>query len=175
MFRTTIFGLRVGGMRQFITASRTTIQSSTSTRSSILRNLPQRSITTSATSTSATSANTIRAKSRPKTKNFTFSSNPRPSSKTLFQRLRTRSNRYFHNSKARRNGEAKAEPVLDETTLSGRMKKLTREYGWSVVGVYIFLSAADFPFCYLLVQTMGTDRIGKWDFLFFGSDLGGLY
>ncbi|KAF7892388.1 uncharacterized protein EAF01_010468 [Botrytis porri] len=159
MFRATISGLRAGEMRQFITASRTTIQNTTPTRSDILRKLPQRTIVTS----SSTPINSLRSKSRPQTTNFTFSSNPRPTSETLFQRLRTRTNRYFHNSRPRRNGEAKPENVGDETSLSGRMKKLSREYGWSVVGVYIFLSAADFPFCYLLVRTLGTDRIGEWE------------
>ncbi|KAF7953299.1 hypothetical protein EAE96_006510 [Botrytis aclada] len=159
MFRATLSGLRVGAMRQFITASRTTIQNTTSTRSAILCKLPQRPISTS----TSTPTNSLRSKSRPLTTNFTFSSNSRPSSETLFQRLRTRTNRYFHNSRPGRNGEAKPENLGDETSLSGRMKKLSREYGWSVVGVYIFLSAADFPFCYLLVRTLGTDRIGEWE------------
>ena len=43
------------------------------------------------------------------------------------------------------------------------MKKLSREYGWSALGVYLALSALDFPFCYLLVRTLGTDRIGEWE------------
>ncbi|KAF5874864.1 putative peptide alpha-n-acetyltransferase protein [Botrytis fragariae] len=159
MFRATISGLKAGGMRQFIIASRTTIQNTISTRSAILRKLPQRPITTS----TSTPINSLRSKSRSQTTNFTFSSNPRPSSETLIQRLRTRTNRYFHNSRTRRNGEAKPENLGDDTSLSGRMKKLSREYGWSVVGVYIFLSAADFPFCYLLVRTLGTDRIGEWE------------
>ncbi|TGO53198.1 hypothetical protein BCON_0128g00260 [Botryotinia convoluta] len=159
MFRATISGLKAGGMRQFVTASQTTIQNATTTRLAILRKLPQRPITTS----TSTPINSLRSKSRPQTTNFTFSSNPRPSSETLFQRLRTRTNRYFHNSSPRRNGEAKPENLGDDTSLSGRMKKLSREYGWSVVGVYIFLSAADFPFCYLLVRTLGTDRIGEWE------------
>jgi len=42
------------------------------------------------------------------------------------------------------------------------MRKLSREYGWSALGVYFALSALDFPFCYLLVKTLGTDRIGEW-------------
>lgn len=40
------------------------------------------------------------------------------------------------------------------------MRKLSREYGWSGLGVYLALSALDFPFCYLLVRTLGTERIG---------------
>ena len=39
------------------------------------------------------------------------------------------------------------------------MKKLSREYGWSAVGVYMALSVLDFPFCFLLVRTVGVDRI----------------
>lgn len=31
------------------------------------------------------------------------------------------------------------------------------------MGVYFALSALDFPFCYLLVRTLGTDRIGEWE------------
>lgn len=58
----------------------------------------------------------------------------------------------------------KAAPEAEPTTLGGRMKKLGREYGWSALGVYFLLSALDFPFCYLLVRTLGTDRIGEWGF-----------
>ena len=45
-------------------------------------------------------------------------------------------------------------------SLSQRLKKLTREYGWSALGVYLALSALDFPFCFLGVRTLGTERIG---------------
>jgi hypothetical protein len=48
------------------------------------------------------------------------------------------------------------------------MRKLSREYGWAVVGVYAGLTALDFPFCYLLVRTLGTDRIGKLDIFYSG-------
>jgi len=43
------------------------------------------------------------------------------------------------------------------------MRKLSREYGWSALGVYFALTALDFPFCYLFVKQMGTDRIGEWE------------
>jgi len=43
------------------------------------------------------------------------------------------------------------------------LRKLSREYGWSALGVYLSLSALDFPFCYLLVRTLGTERIGEWE------------
>jgi len=52
------------------------------------------------------------------------------------------------------------EPSL---TLSQRMRKLSREYGWTVVGVYGLLSVADFPLCYLAVKLLGTERIGRYE------------
>jgi hypothetical protein len=52
------------------------------------------------------------------------------------------------------------EPAL---SLSQRMRKLSREYGWSAFGVYMALSALDFPFCFLAVRMLGTDRIGQWE------------
>ena len=48
-------------------------------------------------------------------------------------------------------------------SLSQRLRKLSREYGWSALGVYLALSALDFPFCFLAVRTLGTDRIGRWE------------
>jgi len=39
------------------------------------------------------------------------------------------------------------------------MKSLSREYGYSALGVYLLLSALDFPFCFLLVKVVGTERI----------------
>ncbi|UQC85276.1 peptide alpha-N-acetyltransferase Nat2 [Colletotrichum lupini] len=53
-------------------------------------------------------------------------------------------------------------PVLRQAEQLGRrLKKLSREYGWSAVGVYLALSVLDFPFCFLLVRIVGTDRIGQ--------------
>ncbi len=63
--------------------------------------------------------------------------------------------RPFHTTRARR---AAAEP----TSLGAKLKKLSREYGWTAVGVYMTLSVLDFPFCFLLVRTVGTERIGGW-------------
>jgi hypothetical protein len=48
----------------------------------------------------------------------------------------------------------------EKLTLSQRLKRLSKEYGWSAVGVYLALSVLDFPFCFLLVRTLGTERIG---------------
>lgn len=49
------------------------------------------------------------------------------------------------------------------STLSERLRKLSREYGWTALGVYLALSALDFPFCFLAVRMLGTDRIGRWE------------
>ena len=48
-------------------------------------------------------------------------------------------------------------------SISQRLRKLSREYGWSAVGVYFALSALDFPFCFLAVKTLGTEKIGRWE------------
>ncbi|KAL2131828.1 hypothetical protein VTI74DRAFT_4572 [Chaetomium olivicolor] len=69
--------------------------------------------------------------------------------------------RPFHFTRSRRadvpkNGEAAEEQSL---SLSQRLKKLSREYGWTAVGVYLALSVLDFPFCFLLVRTVGTEKI----------------
>ncbi|MCJ1475358.1 hypothetical protein MMC13_004020 [Lambiella insularis] len=48
-------------------------------------------------------------------------------------------------------------------SLSQRMRKLSREYGWSAVGVYFLLTALDFPFCFIAVRALGTERIGEWE------------
>jgi hypothetical protein len=55
-----------------------------------------------------------------------------------------------------------AQGAKERLSLSGRFKKLSREYGWSAVGVYFALSVLDFPFCFLLVRVVGTDRIGTF-------------
>ena len=48
-------------------------------------------------------------------------------------------------------------------SLSQRLRKLSREYGWSGFGVYLVLSALDFPFCFAAVRYLGTDRIGRYE------------
>jgi hypothetical protein len=48
-------------------------------------------------------------------------------------------------------------------SLGERLKQLSREYGWSALGVYFLLSALDFPFCFLAVRALGTERIAHWE------------
>lgn len=81
-----------------------------------------------------------------------------------------RSSRHnFHNSSRLRNAkEAPKDGGARDTEpqgLSARLKKLSREYGWTAVGVYLSLSVLDFPFCFLLVRVVGTEKIGSWSIL----------
>ena len=48
-------------------------------------------------------------------------------------------------------------------SVSQRLKKLSREYGWTALAVYLGLSALDFPLCFLAVRLLGTDRIGHYE------------
>jgi len=48
-------------------------------------------------------------------------------------------------------------------SLSQRLRKLFREYGWSTLGVYLLLSALDFPFCFAAVRLLGVERIGHYE------------
>jgi hypothetical protein len=139
------------------------------TQSSPLRSYAQRSFNATARRTTKPNPSANFA--------FTFSSHPRPTVKpsTLLQRIRN-STRFFNSSLARKNGKPtspnptpnlgspKSASEGEPTTLGGRLRKLSREYGWSALGVYLALSASDFPLCYLLVRYLGTDRIGKLDF-----------
>ncbi|KAI1495109.1 peptide alpha-N-acetyltransferase Nat2 [Biscogniauxia mediterranea] len=73
------------------------------------------------------------------------------------------SRRPFHNTSRVRDSKpnAKNPGVNEPQGLSARLKKLSREYGWSALGVYLALSVLDFPFCFLLVRIVGTERIGE--------------
>jgi hypothetical protein len=44
-------------------------------------------------------------------------------------------------------------------SLTARLKKLSREYGWTVIGVYLALTVADFPFCFFAVKYIGAERV----------------
>ncbi|OSS43443.1 hypothetical protein B5807_11830 [Epicoccum nigrum] len=48
-------------------------------------------------------------------------------------------------------------------SLSQKLKALSKEYGWAALGVYLGLSALDFPICFLAVRLLGTDRIGHYE------------
>lgn len=98
-------------------------------------------------------------------RSFASSTNPRLlHSSTLhrFSQLRLG----FSRRQQRRHNSAGPNPtphLNSPPSLSQRLKKLSREYGWTAVGVYLALSALDFPFCFLAVQWLGTERIGRWE------------
>ncbi|KAI0854901.1 hypothetical protein F4860DRAFT_497978 [Xylaria cubensis] len=87
-----------------------------------------------------------------------------PVNKPYHSPLRT-NKRSFH--KTSRLRDSKPDPSKVNTQepqgLSARLKKLSREYGWAAVGVYFALSVLDFPFCFLLVRVVGTDKIGEFE------------
>lgn len=70
---------------------------------------------------------------------------------------------------ARRKGDVKGpagsagKKSQESLSFSARLKKLSKEYGWAAIGVYLGLTVLDFPFCFLFVRWIGTDRIGKRD------------
>ncbi|KAK4201608.1 hypothetical protein QBC40DRAFT_52441 [Triangularia verruculosa] len=70
--------------------------------------------------------------------------------------------RNFNSSKARRSESESAKDGTKPTgplSLRERLKKLSREYGWTAMGIYLTLSVLDFPFCFLLVRIVGTEKI----------------
>ena len=78
----------------------------------------------------------------------------------LIQRI---PNKRFSSSKSPFNPTPHLNSPEPSLSLSQRFKKLSREYGWSALGVYLLLTALDFPFCFLAVQWLGTERIGHWE------------
>ncbi|QKX56406.1 uncharacterized protein TRUGW13939_03511 [Talaromyces rugulosus] len=70
--------------------------------------------------------------------------------RTFFQK------RFSSSSSSASSTTTKAQPQ----SLSQRLKTLSREYGWSALGVYLLLSALDFPFCFATVRLVGVERIG---------------
>ncbi|ERF70597.1 hypothetical protein EPUS_02463 [Endocarpon pusillum Z07020] len=72
----------------------------------------------------------------------------------------TKPTRRFYSSQTSGASPSSSEETL---TLSQRMRKLSREYGYAALGVYLALTALDLPFCYLAVSYLGTERIGRWE------------
>ncbi|KAJ5635413.1 uncharacterized protein N7484_008726 [Penicillium longicatenatum] len=72
---------------------------------------------------------------------------------------RQRTNRRF-NSGSSSNA---SEPSKEGGSVSQRLRKLSREYGWAALGVYLTLSALDFPICFAAVRLLGPERIGHYE------------
>lgn len=49
------------------------------------------------------------------------------------------------------------------------MKQLSKEYGYAALAVYFALSALDFPFCFLGVRLVGTEKIGQYEEVIIGA------
>ncbi|KAF9883603.1 hypothetical protein FE257_003156 [Aspergillus nanangensis] len=68
--------------------------------------------------------------------------------------------RFFNSSRPRySNTSHPGKPA----SLSQRLKMLSKEYGWSALGVYLLLSAMDFPICFAAVHFVGADRMGHYE------------
>ncbi|EXJ77462.1 hypothetical protein A1O3_09688 [Capronia epimyces CBS 606.96] len=98
--------------------------------------------------------NPLRSPNRPSP-----SSSPSRSTNPFLQSFRRRGGRRSNSSSS----SGSASGPQEKLSLSQRLKKLSREYGWSALGVYLLLTALDFPFCFLAVRLLGTDRIGHWE------------
>lgn len=85
-----------------------------------------------------------------------FPTRPNPSSLLPKQRL----NRRYNSGSA---GNSQNGTGTEKPSLSDRLKKLSREYGWTALGVYLALSALDFPFCFAAVRLLGVERIGHYE------------
>ncbi|KAJ5934675.1 hypothetical protein N7466_004222 [Penicillium verhagenii] len=70
-----------------------------------------------------------------------------------------RTNQRFNSGSANNASEASKEGG----SLSQRLRKLSREYGWAALGVYLTLSALDFPICFAAVRLLGVERIGHFE------------
>ncbi|KAL4935735.1 hypothetical protein BDV06DRAFT_228533, partial [Aspergillus oleicola] len=85
-----------------------------------------------------------------------------------------RTHRAFHSSRSRLKNEKKSsgsgsgpgytyQAPGASPSLSQRLKHLSKEYGWSALWIYLFLSALDFPFCFMAVRLLGADKIGHYE------------
>lgn len=85
--------------------------------------------------------------------------NTRPTFATRQSAIQAQAKRGFRFSPWRRNkgNGGKAEESL---SLGQRFRKLSKEYGKAAVVVYFMLSILDYPFFFLLVRAVGTDRVG---------------
>jgi hypothetical protein len=112
-----------------------------------------------------TTSSAVRAQTQQKLGNKFFSARENETPATILQQIRSR---FFHTTRARRTTPPNPNPTPhlnspknENLSLGQRMRKLSREYGWAALGVYLALTALDFPFCYLFVRWLGTDKIGN--------------
>ncbi|KAB8076304.1 hypothetical protein BDV29DRAFT_89929 [Aspergillus leporis] len=124
---------------------------STITRTNVLLNRPSASLATFRRTFSLPANKSRFLTSRMKTRAYTFWNSPRTRQSPIFQR--------FFNSSL-----SKSSPQSEQSgSLSQRLKALSREYGWSALGVYLLLSAMDFPICFAAVRFLGAEQIGQYE------------
>ncbi|KAJ5373556.1 hypothetical protein N7517_005562 [Penicillium concentricum] len=96
------------------------------------------------------------------TTRFSTRTRPGPSSFQFKQR------RFNSGSAGGGKGSGSGAGAEEKASLSQRLKKLSREYGWAALGVYLGLSALDFPFCFAAVRLLGVERIGYYEHVVVG-------
>lgn len=108
-----------------------------------------------ASSASSSSTNTIPRARFSTQRGAAARRGPKPSS--ILHQHRT----FFQQRFSSSSGSSTAQSTKAQAqSLSQRLKTLSREYGWSALGVYLLLSALDFPFCFATVRLVGVERIG---------------
>jgi hypothetical protein len=85
--------------------------------------------------------------------------NTRPTFVTRQPAIQAQAKRGFRFSPWRRN-KGSAGKSEESLSLGQRFRKLSKEYGKAAVVVYFMLSILDYPFFFLLVRAVGTDRVG---------------
>ncbi|KAL9527150.1 hypothetical protein SMMN14_09152 [Sphaerulina musiva] len=105
----------------------------------------------------------LRIKGASQARGFTVANGqPSPSSSSSSSWGRAwRAARLRARQQTRRCNSSQATDSTKPTTLSGRMKEMSRKYGWTVTGIYLGLSVLDFPFCFLAVKWFGTERVAE--------------
>jgi hypothetical protein len=81
---------------------------------------------------------------------------------SVAKRFPTRLFRRNYSKKPATNSQPNPTPHLgspEPLSFTARLRKLSREYGWTVVGVYLALTVADLPICFLAVKYIGAERI----------------
>lgn len=132
---------------------------------------PARSTTTTTTTTATAFPRQLRhiitgavARSKPASANIPL----RPITRRTWT---WRGSRRFNSNSSRRGaptGEGESSSSSSSSSeevpsLSARLRKLTREYGWVALGVYLGLSALDLPVAFVIVRSVGAERIGQWE------------
>lgn len=128
------------------------------------------------------SLNTAQSTTRTLPKKYTQPfQRPNPRSTNNQHQYQKRPNSTNSNPNAQRPGQGQSQSnsqhsqsTKEPSGLSARLKKLTREYGWAALGVYLTLSALDFPFCFAAVRLLGVDRIGHFEHVILGYLKGAL-